>query len=402
MILDGERVRRGVARRQEARETRVGYAAIVARHPFWRDPGCREVVRREAVPEGRRFDGAQGIRQAVAHDFGVVVRVVGGSCEQHLRVLVEQRASRRVVPRILDQRENRRGRGRRQRRAAPNNPRGRPEAVGRRHDSGTVNGLIAGCPRADCHDIGLRSPEGARAAIRPQLHIAERGVCPGIRRADRVRLGARVARRCADRNDPAARGRGCDRPEAMSSVPAGDGEDGVRMKEGHQLDPAGREVPAIVEGPREAERGRGDLCFIARSGRAVVALPDEGEHIVEEPAGVDVPDGEELRLRREAEDRARLVLRDNRGGAERSVVPASRSECIADLKGDKIARTGSGYREAVPRPHHVGVGDRVRPVPDEIDKASGEVRHSIPVRVHPDFRRRDIRGLVISEVEVVI
>ena len=84
------------------------------------------------------------------------------------------------------------------------------------------------------------------------------------------------------------------------------------------------------------------------------------------------------------------------------MVPASRSECIADLKGDKIARTGSGYREAVPRPHHVGVGDRVRPVPDEVDKASGEVRHSIPVRVHPDFRRRDIRGLIVSEVEVVI
>ena len=188
----------------------------------------------------------------------------------------------------------------------------------------------------------------------------------------------------------------------MSPVPAGDREDRICVKEGVELDPASREVPAVLEGPGEAERSRGDLRFIARPGRAVVALPDEREHIVEETAGVDVPDGEELRLRREAEDRARLVLRDNRGGAECAVVPASRSECIADLEGDKVARTRGRDGKGIARPHHVAVGDRVRPVPDEVDQSSGEVRHAVPVRVHPDFRRGDIGGFVVSELEVVV
>src|SRR5438445_787808 len=84
-----------------------------------------------------------------------------------------------------------------------------------------VAGAVTGRPRADGYDVRLRCSQGARPSVRPRLDVAERGVCTGIRRSDRVRLGAGVARRCADRDDAATRGRRRDSPEAMSPVPAG-------------------------------------------------------------------------------------------------------------------------------------------------------------------------------------
>ena len=44
----------------------------------------------------------------------------------------------------------------------------------------------------------------------------------------------------------------------------------------------------------------------------------------------------------------------------------------------------------------------MRPVPDEIDEAAREVREAVTVRVRPDFRRRDGRGLVVAEGVIVI
>src|SRR2546430_12092330 len=211
--------------------------------------------------------------------------------------------------------------------------------------------------------------------------------------------GRVVARRRADGNDTAARGRRGDGPEPMSAVAARDGEGRVRVHEGVELHPAGGEVPAVVEGPGEAEGGGGDLGLVSGVRNPVVSFPDEREHVVEESAGVDVADGDQLRLRSESEDGASLVLRDDRRGTERPVVPSSRRERVADLKRDEVAGSRDRDREAVARTHHVAVGDRVRPVPDEIDEAAGEIREAVAVRVGPVLWRADRRGLVVRSEE---
>src|SRR5213083_2217447 len=109
-----------------------------------------------------------------------------------------------------------------------------------------------------------------------------------------------------------------------------DGEGRVRVHEGVELHPTGREVPAVVEGPGEAEGGGGDLGLVSGVRNPVISFSDEREHVVEESAGVDVADADQLRLRRESEDGAGLVLRDDRRGTERPVVPAPWGERVAD------------------------------------------------------------------------
>src|SRR5216110_3722802 len=126
-----------------------------------------------------------------------------------------------------------------------------------------------------------------------------------------------------------------DGPKPMSAVAARDGEGRVRVHEGVVLHPPGREVPAVVEGPGEAEGRGGDLGLVPRVRDPVVPFSDEREHVVEESACVDVADGDQLRLRGESEGGAGLVLRNDRRRTERPVVPAARRERVADLERDE-------------------------------------------------------------------
>ena len=390
VILHGERVRRRAARRQQVREARIGRPAVGPRHPIRLDAGSREVVCGEAVPIARGLDPPQGVREAVAHDLGIVVRVIGGAGQEDLGILVAESPAGRVLVSVHDEGHDRGRCWRRQRRPAPHDPRREPAEL--------VEGSVAGRPCADRDDVRLGGTQRARAPVRPRLHVAEGRVGRILEGAE----GRVVARRRADGDDAAARGRRGDGPKPMSAVAARDGEGRVRVHEGVVLHPPGREVPAVVEGPGEAEGRGGDLGLVPRVRDPVVPFSDEREHVVEESACVDVADGDQLRLRGESEDGAGLVLRNDRRRTERPVVPAARRERVADLERDEVARSRGRDREAVARAHHVAVGDRMRPVPDEVDEAAGEVREAVAVGVRPDVRRRDGRSFVVAEGVIVI